>query len=99
MTLAEPKWNNTTLISDGIVGQINALKNIPGGDILVAGSSELTQTLIDNKLVDEFNLLVYPKVLGKGKRLFKDGEHLKLKLLEDTKFSTGVILTRYAVEK
>ena len=72
-TLEEPPWENSTVISGDVVGEVSKLKTEPGGNILVAGSVQLVRTLLDNDLVDEIRLMVFPVVLGKGKRLFDDG--------------------------
>ena len=94
-TLKEADWNNTTIITDHLVDEITALKTQEGGDILVAGSPRLVQFLMQNKLVDQFNLLVYPVVLGIGKRLFDGVNKTDLKLMETKSFATGVVLVRY----
>jgi dihydrofolate reductase len=84
-TLDDPEWNNTHVIKDNVAEEIGKLREQPGGDILVNGSMTLLQTLIDNDLVDEYRLMVYPVVLGKGKRLFEEtGEAAPLRLA-DTK--------------
>jgi dihydrofolate reductase len=72
-TLEEPPWENSTVISGDVAGEVSKLKAEPGGNILVAGSVQLVRTLLDNDLVDELRLMVFPVVLGKGKRLFDDG--------------------------
>jgi dihydrofolate reductase len=72
-TMDEPGWNNSTLIKDNVAEEIAKLKEQPGGDILVNGSVQLVQTLMENDLVDEYRLMVFPVVLGKGKRLFSEG--------------------------
>jgi dihydrofolate reductase len=69
-TIGEPEWNNTTVIGDDVPGEIAKLREQPGGDILVNGSAQLVQTLVDNDLVDEIRLMVFPVILGDGKRLF-----------------------------
>lgn len=66
-------WNNSTVIRDNIPGQVSRLKQEVKGDILVAGSAQLVQTLAKHGLVDEYRLMVYPILLGTGKRLFADG--------------------------
>ena len=69
-TLKDPEWSNTTVIGlDDVAG----LKEQFDGDVLVAGSGQLVRELIDRDLVDELRLMVFPVVLGKGKRLFADG--------------------------
>jgi dihydrofolate reductase len=69
-TLGEPEWNNTTVIADDIAGSVARLKQETEGDILVNGSVQLVGTLIDNHLVDELRLMVFPTVIGAGRRLF-----------------------------
>jgi len=98
-TLEKADWNNSTIIKTDVPAQIAELKKQPGGDILVAGSATLIDTLIAHDLVDEYHLLTYPIVVGKGKRLFKDGSKTKLKLIESRSFDSGVVLLRYAPER
>ena len=71
-TLDEPGWNNSTVIKANVVEEVAKLKDEPGGDILVNGSVRLVRTLLDHDLVDELRLMVFPVVLGAGKRLFGD---------------------------
>jgi dihydrofolate reductase len=71
-TLEEPEWNNSTVIKGDVAEGIAKLKEQPGGDILVNGSAQLMRTLIEHDLVDEYRLMVFPVVLGSGKRLFGD---------------------------
>jgi dihydrofolate reductase len=71
-TLADPEWNNTTVISDDVAAEVARLRDAPGGDVLVNGSVRLVETLRENDLVDEYRLMVFPIVLGRGKRLFGD---------------------------
>jgi dihydrofolate reductase len=76
------------------------LKQQPGKDILVFGSCELVQTLIQLDLIDEYRLMIYPVVLGSGKRIFGDGIDKKvLKLKETSTFSSGVVVLTYVPEK
>ena len=93
-TLKKAEWNNSYIIKDNIAVEIAKLKEEKGEDILVAGSGHLVTFLLELGLVDEFHLLVYPIVLGSGKRLFKDA-HVKLKLIEATPFQTGVLALKY----
>jgi dihydrofolate reductase len=82
-TLKDPAWQNTTVISDNVAEEIAKLKQQTDGAILVAGSGTLVGTLLGADLVDELRLMVFPTVLGRGKRLFPDGiDRLKLKLTE-----------------
>lgn len=95
-TLTHADWNNTTIISEHVVEEIQKLKEQPGQNILVAGSGKLVQTLTQHHLVDEYRFMVYPLVLGSGKRLFPEGsEMLKLKLLETRSFKTGIVVLHY----
>jgi dihydrofolate reductase len=82
-TLKDPSWQNTTVISDHITEEIAKLKEQTEGAILVAGSGTLVGALLAEDLVDELRLMVFPTVLGRGKRLFPEGiDRLKLKLTE-----------------
>jgi dihydrofolate reductase len=72
-TLEQPDWNNSTVIGGDVPAEIAKLKQGSGGDILVAGSARLVQTLHAHGLVDEYRLMVFPTVLGAGKRLFSEG--------------------------
>jgi dihydrofolate reductase len=82
-TLTNPQWQNTTVISDDVVGGLKKLKDDAEGTILVAGSGTLVRTLLENDLVDELRLMVFPTILGRGKRLFPDGiDRLKFNLTE-----------------
>lgn len=95
-TLKKAEWNNSTIIKTNVVEEIKKLKKQSGGDILVAGSMTLIRTLMEHDLVDEYRLLTYPIILGKGKRLFTDGVAASLKLTESKPMgSTGVMLLRY----
>lgn len=90
-TLTSTEWNNTSLIRDDVVETIRQLRAQPGKDILVYGSATLVQTLMQNDLVDRYRLLVYPVVLGAGKRLFQAGTTATLKLVSTQSFSSGVV--------
>ena len=96
-TLTDPEWQNTTVISGDVAEEISMLKERTDGVILVAGSGTLVRTLLENDLVDELRLMVFPTVLGRGKRLFPDGiDRLKLKLVEaKTVGSDGVQVQIY----
>jgi len=72
-TLDHGTWNNTTVIRSNVAAEVANLKTMPGMDILVAGSAQLVNTLMEHDLVDIYRLMVYPVVLGKGKRLFNNG--------------------------
>ena len=88
-------WRNSTIISSNVVEEVRNLKAQPGKNILLDGSSVLAHTLIENDLVDEYALHVYPLVLGSGKKLFPDGSSVSLKLVEAKPLPTGVVFMRY----
>ena len=94
-TLEELAWNNSRLIKGDIAEEVTRLKQQPGQNILVYGSGELVHTLMQHDLIDEYWLLVYPLVLGSGKRLFRDGSKTSLKFVEIKTFSSGVVLLGY----
>ena len=94
-TLTTTTWNNSMLIKDNIAGEIASLKQQEGLDIIVHGSATLVQWLMQHDLVDRYRLLVYPVVIGKGKRLFKDGTSATLKLVSTQGFGSGVVALIY----
>ncbi len=98
-TLDKAEWNNSVLIKGNVVEEVAKLKQQDGRDITVHGSGTLAQTLIQNDLVDVVRLLVYPVVLGKGKRLFQDGTAATLRLVESRPFTSGVIGLIYEPER
>ncbi len=98
-TLDTVEWNNSTLINDHIVEAISNLKQQDGQDIVVHGSATLVHTLMQHDLVDRYRLLVYPLVLGTGKRLFPAGTTATLKLLEAQAFSSGVVALVYEPDR
>jgi dihydrofolate reductase len=83
------------LISGNVVEAVRELKQRPGKNILIDGSSVLIHALVQANLVDEYALHVYPLVLGDGKRLFPEGKRLNLKLVESQALPTGVVVQRY----
>jgi len=92
-------WRNSTLIKGNVIEEVRALKAQPGKNIGIDGSSVLVHSLAQHDLVDEYSLLVYPIVLGGGKKLFPDGVRLNLRLIESRAFPSGVVLMRYATER
>jgi dihydrofolate reductase len=98
-TLETVEWNNSHLIKKNVAEEVSKLKQQPGQDILAAGSATLVTTLMEHDLIDEYHLLVYPVVLGKGKRLFKDGSKATLKLVETKPFSSGVVAHIYQPDR
>ena len=94
-TLEKVEWSNSKLIKGNIVEEISRLKQQPGQDILIGGSGKLVYTLLQHDLIDVYRLLVYPVVLGSGKRLFQDVSKMSLKLVETKGFPSGVVLLEY----
>ena len=88
-------WRNSTLIRGNVVDTIRQLKQQPGKNILVDGSSVLVQTLAQHDLVDEYSLHVYPLALGSGKRIFPPDRRLNLTLVEAAPLPTAVVFLRY----
>jgi dihydrofolate reductase len=101
-TLEEPlEWSNSTLIKGNVAEEVSRLKQQPGKDILVFGSGDLVNTLMQHGLIDEYRLMVFPVVVGSGKRLFDNIETTVLRLVETKTFGSGVVVLSYrpTVEK
>ena len=98
-TLEKPIWRDTTIIRDDVVGAVRALKAQPGGNILTDGSSQLVHTLVEHDLIDELHLLVYPLMLGSGKRVFPNGVRQEFKLTSSTPYPTGVVGLHYVRQR
>jgi dihydrofolate reductase len=96
-TLTEPlPWRNSTLLNGDVATAVTKLKEHLDKDLVVLGSGELVQSLIERDLVDQFVLLVHPLVLGTGRRLFRDGSTPVALQLSDVKATTtGVIVATY----
>jgi dihydrofolate reductase len=95
-TLRDPEWTNSTVLNGDLVEAVSQLREQPGGDIVVHGSAQLVQGLLANDLVDEVRLMVFPVVLGAGKRLFGDTSHKKPLRLTDSKVvGDGVAIMVY----
>jgi len=94
-TLEKLDWNNSHLIKGDVEREVSKLKQQPGQDLLVFGSGQLVNALMQHDMIDEYRLLVYPIILGSGKRLFSDANKATLKLVETKTFSSGVVLLRY----
>jgi dihydrofolate reductase len=94
-TLKDPGWTNSHVLGGDLVEEVTRLKGELGGDIVVHGSARLAQGLLENDLVDELRLMVFPVVLGGGKRLFAPGGKKGLKLVESSTTSTGCVILRY----
>jgi dihydrofolate reductase len=95
-TLTDPEWTNSTVIDGDLAGAVAKIKDDHDGDIVVAGSAQLAQSLIDEDLVDELRLMVFPVVLGDGKRLFGETSDKKpLKLTSSKMVGDGVAILIY----
>jgi dihydrofolate reductase len=95
-TLTDPRWADTTVLSDDVAGAVEELKAKPAGELQVHGSGNLVRWLLDNHLVDEIILLVYPVVIGQGTRLFPEsGPDTALDLVESRTTPTGITIQAY----
>jgi dihydrofolate reductase len=99
-TLQEPlAWANSNLLGQDLPTAIKEIKKEDGGNIVVLGSGNLVQTLIEHDLIDEYALMIHPLVLGTGKKLFEDGlAKVSLRLLDSMTTTTGVVFASYAPE-
>ena len=97
-TLQKADWNNSTQIKSNVIEEIRKLKQQSGSMIGLSGSATLVHSLLDAGLIDEIQVLVYPIVLGKGIRLFGDGYHSPLKLVDSKILSNGVVFLSYQIE-
>jgi dihydrofolate reductase len=95
-TLAEPEWNNSTVLKGDLVDEVARLRQEQDGDIVVHGSARLVQALVEHDLVDEFRLMAFPVVLGSGKRLFGESSDKKpLRLVDSKVVGDGVAILIY----
>jgi dihydrofolate reductase len=96
-TLDKVEWNNSHLIQDTthLVEEVLKLKQQPGKDILLTGSADLFHTLREHNLIDEYHFMVYPMILGSGKRLFQEGSSIPLRLVKSQTLSAGVVVLIY----
>ncbi len=98
-TLKEPTWRNTTIIRDDPMDAVRALKAQPGKNIVTDGSSQLVHALFREDLVDELHLLLYPLMVGRGKRLLPDDVYATFKLTSATPYASGVLGLHYERER
>jgi dihydrofolate reductase len=99
-TLDKADWKNSTLIKGNVIEELTRLKRQPGKNITIVGSGTLVQSLLDADLIDEFELMLCPVVLGVGQRLFKEGASTKtMKVLEVKSFDPGMAFLRLQPEK
>jgi dihydrofolate reductase len=95
-TLSEPQWNNTTVLGGDVVEEVSKLKRRTEGNIVVHGSARLVQALLDSDLVDELRLMVFPVVLGSGRRLFgTSGGKRRMRLTDSKTVGDGVAILIY----
>jgi dihydrofolate reductase len=96
-TLENPEWNNSIVIKDNVAEEVKRLKDDTDGDILVAGSGRLIQTLLDEDLVDEWRLMIFPIIVGQGKHLFAEQAAMSTLRLTDHKTigPDGIIVLTY----
>jgi dihydrofolate reductase len=94
-TLRDAEWSNSTVLGGDLAEEVAELRRRHDGDIVVHGSAQLVQALLDNGLVDELRLMVFPVVLGSGKRLFGDGAKQSLQLAESRNVGDGVVILIY----
>lgn len=95
-TLTEPlPWPNSTLLSGDVVGAVAELRSRPGRELHVMGSGQLIETLVAHELVDKFLLMIFPVVIGRGRRLFSGDDYLKLALVDAKATSSGVVIATY----
>jgi class 3 adenylate cyclase/dihydrofolate reductase len=95
-TLESASWKNTTVIKGDPVEAITELKQEPGGDIVLYGSGDLFNSIIHHDVIDEYRIMVFPVLLGSGKRLFKDaGDTTPLELVDTRTFESGVSVLTY----
>jgi dihydrofolate reductase len=95
-TLEKAGWNNTRLVKDNLTGEIKILKQLPGKDMAIFGSSDLSLELIENNLIDEFRILIAPVAIGNGKSIFKGiNNRVKLELINAKSYKSGNVLLCY----
>jgi dihydrofolate reductase len=95
-TLTDPEWNNSTVLKGDVAAEVAKLKERHDGDIVVHGSPQLVQTLVERDLVDEYRLMVFPVVLGSGKKLFDETTDKKsLRLVSSQLVGDGVTILVY----
>jgi dihydrofolate reductase len=94
-TLTDPQWTNSHVLGGDLLEEITKLKGEVGGDIVVHGSASLAQGLLESDLVDELRLMVFPVVLGSGKRLFDSGSKKRMRLTGSKTVGDGVLILTY----
>jgi dihydrofolate reductase len=99
-TLKEPlEWSNSHLIQGDVAEGVRKLKEEAAEDLVILGSGDLAQTLMEHDLIDRYDLWIVPIVLGGGKRLFREGSSRRLELIDEKRSGTGVVMATYAPER
>ncbi len=98
-SLKQPTWRDTTIISGNVIESVRALKAQPGKNIVTDGSSQLVHDLLKHDLVDELHLLLYPLMVGSGKRVLPAGVHTTFKLTSATPYPSGVVGLHYVRQR
>ena len=99
-SLKDPDWNNSTVLAGDVIQEVSKLKEERDGEIVVAGSTRLARTLMENDLVDELRLMIYPVVLGAGERLFSDAtDQRPVRLVETRTVDDLAYLTYKAIRE
>ena len=94
-TLKNPSWGDTTIWNRGIVSTARTFRAQGDGTALIFGSASVVHQLAPAGLIDEYRLMIYPTILGAGKRLYPDGAKSTLVLVESRQFGGGIVLLRY----
>ncbi|HVL25081.1 MAG TPA: dihydrofolate reductase family protein [Thermomicrobiales bacterium] len=95
-TLENPAWNNSHVIRDNVEEEIQKLRRKSGRDLVIHGSCDLANWLMQRNLIDEYRLMVHPIVVGKGKRIFQEGTSIPaLTLVESRPLATGIVILTY----
>ena len=97
-TLDKVEWTNAHLIKANLAEEVSKLKQQGEGDILIYGSSDLVHALMSHNLIDEYRIMVFPIVLGTGKRLFQNGSSARLKQVDTRALSSGIVILTYRPE-
>jgi dihydrofolate reductase len=99
-TLQKPEWSGSKVVKGNLAEEIRKLKQEPGHDLLLSGSAQLFNALMRENLIDIYRFMVHPVILGKGKRLFAEGNETRaLELVETKRFSLGIVIMEYRPAK
>jgi dihydrofolate reductase len=99
-SLEKAHWDHARVISEGLLDEVKKLKSIPGKDVFIFGSADLSSTLIDHDLIDEFRIMINPLILGNGTPMFQNiTTKIDLQLLKTKVFGNGNVLLNYIPKK